>query len=88
LKWFVVIQLRNLLSKLVYETLLIVVVPLNVIRNDPFKSEVSTKLLPIIKMAPSWIMSMLLCFSLIFFQIDFLPFSYQVNQVFSIPKIQ
>jgi len=57
---------RNLLSKLVYETVLIVVVPLNVIRNDAVNSEWLTTLQPFIKLAPSWIMSILLFFSLIF----------------------
>jgi len=88
LKWFVVIKLRILFSKLIYETLLIVVVPLNVIKNDPLNSELLTILLPFIKMPQSWIMSIFLFFSLIYLQNDFSPFNNRVKQVFSELKVQ
>jgi len=70
---------------LVYEILLISVVLLNVIKNEPFKWELLTILLPFIKRAPSCMMSIFLFFLFffkIFLQVDFLPFNKRVKQVF------
>jgi len=64
------------------------VVPLNVTKNDPLNSELLTIRLPFTKIAPSWIMSIILFFSLIFLQIDFSPFNNRVKEVFSKRNVQ
>ncbi len=61
--------------------------PLNVVKN-PSKLELFTLLFPVIRMAPSGMISIFSFFLLIFVQIDFSLFSKQIKQVLSLLKIR